>query len=375
MRRERGEKRKRREEKEKRREEKRGKRGELFMVRSALQKLSMKENLTENEAIEAMNHIMEGNATQSQIGGFLTAMRFKGETVEEIVGFAKVMREKSAKVPHSLPYCIDTCGTGGDGAKTFNISTAASFVAAAAGAKIAKHGNRAMSSKSGSADVLEALGVHIGLSPEQVGKSMEQAGIGFMFAQLFHQSMKHAAGVRKELGIRTVFNILGPLTNPADAKGQLLGVFDGNNTGTMAEALNMLGTERALVVHGCDGLDEITVTGATKVAELKDGTIKEYYIDAVELGIPRAEPADLAGGDASYNAGIIRSILTGEKGARRDITVINAAAAIYVAKLADDLREGIRIAEEMIDSGLAAAKLTELRRFTEAAAEAKGVSA
>ncbi len=345
------------------------------MVRSALQKLSMGENLTEYDAIEAMNCIMEGNATQSQIGGFLTALRFKGETVEEIVGFAKVMREKSAKVPHSLPYCIDTCGTGGDGARTFNISTAASFVAAAAGAKIAKHGNRAMSSKSGSADVLEALGVNIGLSPGQVGKCMEEVGVGFMFAQLFHQSMKYAAGARKELGIRTVFNILGPLTNPANAKGQLLGVFDGNITGTMAEALKMLGTERALVVHGCDGLDEITITGATKVAELKDGVIREYYIDAAELGIPRAEQRELAGGDAACNAGIIRAVLAGEKGPRRNIVLVNAAAAIYVAKLADDLKEGLRIAGEMIDSGLAAARLEELRRFTEAAAEVKEVSA
>lgn len=335
----------------------------------------MGENLTEYDAIEAMNCIMEGNATQSQIGGFLTALRFKGETVEEIVGFAKVMREKSAKVPHSLPYCIDTCGTGGDGARTFNISTAASFVAAAAGAKIAKHGNRAMSSKSGSADVLEALGVNIGLSPGQVGKCMEEVGVGFMFAQLFHQSMKYAAGARKELGIRTVFNILGPLTNPANAKGQLLGVFDGNITGTMAEALKMLGTERALVVHGCDGLDEITITGATKVAELKDGVIREYYIDAAELGIPRAEQRELAGGDAACNAGIIRAVLAGEKGPRRNIVLVNAAAAIYVAKLADDLKEGLRIAGEMIDSGLAAARLEELRRFTEAAAEVKEVSA
>ncbi|HEX2944638.1 MAG TPA: anthranilate phosphoribosyltransferase [Clostridia bacterium] len=345
------------------------------MVRTALQKLSTKENLTEREAIEAMNCVMEGNATQSQIGGFLTALRFKGETVEEIVGFARVMREKSAKVPHKLQYCIDTCGTGGDGARTFNISTAASFIAAAAGAKIAKHGNRAMSSKSGSADVLEALGVNIGLSPELVGKSIEEVGVGFMFAQLFHQSMKHAAGVRKELGIRTVFNILGPLTNPAGAKGQLLGVFDGNITGTMAEALKMLGAERALVVHGCDGLDEITTTGATKVAELKDGVIKEYYIDTTELGIPRAEPMELAGGDAAYNAGVISSILAGEKGARRNIVLVNAAAAIYVAKLAGDIKEGLRIAESMIDSGLAAAKLEELRRFTEAAAGTREVSA
>ena len=333
------------------------------MIKSAIQKLLLKESLTEQEIMNVLNCIMDGNATQSQIGGFLTALRFKGETVEEITGCAKVMREKAERVEHSLPYCIDTCGTGGDGANTFNISTTAALVAAAAGAKVAKHGNRAMSSKSGSADVLEALGVNITLSPEQVGKCIEDVGVGFMFAQLFHKSMKYAAGVRRELGIRTVFNILGPLTNPAGAKGQILGVFDGALTGVMAQVLQKLGTERALIVHGCDGLDEITTTAPTKISELKDGVIKEYYLDAAELGIPRADSAALAGGDAVFNAGVVRAILEGEKGARRDIVLINTAAALYVAKVAENLKEGIAIAAETIDSGLAATKLEELREY------------
>ncbi len=345
------------------------------MIKPVLRKLLAKENLTQTEAMGAMDCIMSGNATQSQIGGFLTALGYKGETTEEIIGFAKAMREKAAKVEHSLPYCIDTCGTGGDGAKTFNISTAAAFVAAAAGAKIAKHGNRAMSSNSGSADVLEALGVIIDLTAAQVGKCLEEVGIGFMFAQLFHQSMRHAAGVRKELGVRTVFNILGPLTNPAGAKGQLLGIFDGNLTGTIVEALRGLGTERAMVVHGCDGLDEITTTGPTKIAELKDGRITEYYLDALDLGIPRAASKDISGGDAAYNAGLIRSILSGKPGAGRDIVLVNAAAALYVAKQADTLQEGIVTAARVIDNGKAAAKLDELCAFSKAERSAEEVSA
>lgn len=345
------------------------------MIKSAIQKLLLKENLSEQEIMNAMNCIMDGNATQSQIGGFLTALRFKGETVEEITGCAKVMREKAEKVEHNLPYCIDTCGTGGDGANTFNISTAASLVAAAAGAKVAKHGNRAMSSRSGSADVLEALGVNIAINPEKVGRCIEDVGVGFMFAQLFHKSMKYAAEARKELGIRTVFNILGPLTNPAGAKGQILGVFDGALTGVMAEVLQKLGTERALIVHGCDGLDEITTTAPTKISELRDGIIKEYFLDAAELGIPRAVSGDLAGGDAAFNADVVRSVLAGEKGARRDIVLVNAAAALYVAKVADSLKEGIAIAAGVIDSGLATAKLEELREYTQALGRNVEVSA
>jgi len=345
------------------------------MIKSAIQKLLLRENLSEQEIMDIMNCIMDGSASQSQIGGFLTALRFKGETVEEITGCARVMREKSEKVAHNLPYCIDTCGTGGDGANTFNISTAASLVASAAGAKIAKHGNRAMSSKSGSADVLEALGVNIALSPEDVGRSIEEVGIGFMFAQLYHKSMKYAAGARKELGIRTVFNILGPITNPANANGQMLGVYDGNLTTVLAEVLQKLGSERALIVHGCDGLDEITTTAPTKISELKDGKIKEYFFDAAELGIPRASLTDLAGGDGVYNAAIVRSVLAGEKGARRDIVLVNAAAALYVAKVTDCLKDGIAIAAEMIDSGKTTRKLEELCEYTKAVGKVAEVSA
>ena len=334
------------------------------MIRAAMQKLLRRENLTETEIMEAIGCIMDGSATQSQIGGFLTALRFKGETVEEITGCARVMRDKAEKVTHSLPYCIDTCGTGGDGANTFNISTAASLVAAAAGASVAKHGNRAMSSRSGSADVLEALGINITLSPDQVGRCIEKVGIGFMFAQQFHKSMKYAAGARRELGIRTVFNILGPLTNPAGAKGQVLGVYDAALTTVMAEVLKKLGTERALVVYGYDGLDEISTARPTKVSELKDGVIQEYILDTVELGIPRAAAGELAGGDASCSAAIIKSVLSGEKGAQRNIVLVNAAAALYVAKVACDLKTGLKIAADTIDSGLAAAKLNELRNYT-----------
>jgi anthranilate phosphoribosyltransferase len=345
------------------------------MIKSAIQKLLLRENLTEQEVMDVMNCIMEGNATQSQIGGFLTGLRFKGETAEEITGCAKVMREKAEKVEHNLPYCIDTCGTGGDGSNTFNISTAASLVAAAAGVKVAKHGNRAMSSRSGSADVLEALGVNISLSSAQVGKCIEDVGIGFMFAQLFHKSMKHAAGVRKELGIRTVFNILGPLTNPAGAKGQVLGVYDGALTGVLAEVLRKLGTERALVVHGCDGLDEISTAAPTKIAELKDGVINEYILDTLDLGIARADARDLKGGDAAHNADLIKLVLAGEKGAGRDIVLVNAAAALYVGKAADSIKDGIPIAAGIIDSGLAVKKLEELCEYSAAIGKIGEVSA
>ncbi len=241
------------------------------MMREAIRKLVEGRNLTEQEIMQAMNCIMEGNATQAQIGSFITALRMKGETIDEITGCARVMREKAERIVPQGDYYIDTCGTGGDGANTFNISTAAAIIAAAGGVKVAKHGNRAMSSRSGSADVLEALGINIHLSPEQVGKCIETVNIGFMFAQVFHKSMKYAAGPRKELGVKTVFNILGPLTNPANAKGQVLGVFDRKLVEPMANVLLNLGTERALVVHGMDGLDEISTTCATIVSEVRDG--------------------------------------------------------------------------------------------------------
>ncbi len=329
-------------------------------MKTLLQKLLKHEDLTETEVMEAMNSIMDGSATQAQIAGFLTALRFKGETVEEITGCARVMREKSEKINPGVDYCIDTCGTGGDGANTFNISTAASFIAAAGGVNVAKHGNRAMSSRSGSADVLEALGVNIMLTPEQVGMCIEQVGIGFMFAQSFHKSMKYAAGARKELGIKTVFNILGPLTNPANAGGQVLGVFDEALTGVMASVLQNLGSERALVVHGMDGLDEISTAALTKISELKDGKIDTYYLDAGKYALAVPSGKELNGGDASVNAGIVRSIFSGEKGARRDIVLINAAAALYVGKQADDIAGGIKLAADLIDTGKAGKKLDEL---------------
>jgi len=334
------------------------------MFKQAIQKLLMREDLSEQEVMDIMNCIMEGNATQAQIGGFLTALRFKGETVEEITGCAKVMREKAERINPNVEYCIDTCGTGGDGADTFNISTAAAIIAAAGGAIVAKHGNRAMSSRSGSADVLEALGVNIALTPGQVKECIEEVGIGFMFAQTFHKSMKYAAGPRKELGIKTIFNILGPLTNPANAKGQVLGVFDKNMTEVMASVLQKLGTERAMVVHGTDGLDEISTTSSTKVSELKNGQIFSYYLDINEYGLPRAGINDIKGGDAVTNAEIIKSIFAGEKGPGRDIVLINAAAALYVAKVADSISEGLKLATDVIDTGRAAMKLNELKNFT-----------
>jgi anthranilate phosphoribosyltransferase len=345
------------------------------MLRMAIQKLLRHEDLSEQEIIEAMNCIMEGNATQAQIGSFLTALRFKGESVDEITGCAKVMREKAERIYPTADYCIDTCGTGGDGAGTFNISTAAAIIAAAGGAVVAKHGNRAMSGRSGSADVLEALGVDIMLTPGQVADCMDNVGIGFMFAQSFHKSMKHAAGARKELGIKTVFNILGPLTNPAGAKGQVIGVFDEKLTDVMASVLQRLGTERALIVHGMDGLDEITTTAPTRITELKDGKVSTYFLDVINLGIGLSDLSSLKGGDGKDNAEIINLIFSGERGPRRDITVINAAAALYVAKVVDNLKEGIVMSEDLIDQGKASKKLEEFKAYTIEKGLAREVSA
>ncbi|NJD02863.1 MAG: anthranilate phosphoribosyltransferase [Ruminiclostridium sp.] len=334
------------------------------MLKVFIQKLLRHENLTEQEIISAMEFIMEGSASDVQIAGFLTGLGSKGETAEEITGCVKVMREKAEKIHPKTVYLIDTCGTGGDGAGTFNVSTAAAIVAAAGGAVVAKHGNRAMSSRSGSADVLEALGIDIMLTPEQVAQCIDRIGIGFLFAQSFHKSMKHAGGVRRELGCKTVFNILGPLTNPAGAKGQVLGVFNEKLTEKMAAVLQKLGSEMALVVHGMDGLDEITITAATKISELKDGKIFSYYLDAADYGIPRSEIGSLKGGDAHENADIIKAVFRGERGPKRDMVVINAAAALYVAKKADNIGEGVKLAADIIDSGKAAKKLDELAAFT-----------
>lgn len=333
------------------------------MLKESISKLVEGKDLTEQEVINSLDCIMSGNATDAQIGSFITALRIKGETIEEVTGCAKVMREKSYRINPKVCYYIDTCGTGGDGSNTFNISTATAFVAAAGGVTIAKHGNRSVSSRSGSADVLENLGINIDISPEKVKKCIEKVGIGFMFAPLFHKSMKHAAGPRKELGIRTIFNILGPLTNPANAKGQVLGVFDEKLTEPVANVLLNLDVEKAMVIHGLDGMDEITTTTKTKVSEIRDGNIINYHIDPEEFGFPLAKKEELLGGDARENADIIYSVFNGEKGKKRDIVLLNSAAALYVGKVAKSIEEGIELAAEIIDSKKAIEKIYQLRDF------------
>lgn len=328
-----------------------------------IDKVIKNEDLTEEEMMYAMNIIMTGQATPTQIGGFLVALRMKGETVEEIVGSAKVIKDKALKVNIDKPYTIDTCGTGGDGANTFNVSTAVAFVAAAAGVTVVKHGNRSVSSKCGSTDVLEELGANINLTPMEVKQSVETINIGFMHAPNFHEAMKHAIIPRRELGVRTIFNILGPLINPANVQGQVLGVFDPNLTEVIAETLKGLGSSNAMVVHGLDGLDEITITTETKVTELKNNKIYNYNIDPRKYGIPLATKEELVGGSPKENADIILNIFKGEKGAKRDLVAINAGAAIYVGKQAESLEEGIHIANEVIDKGLALQKLHEFISF------------
>ncbi|AUG57457.1 anthranilate phosphoribosyltransferase [Acetivibrio saccincola] len=333
------------------------------MLKEAIAKLVEGKNLNEEEAISSLDCIMSGKATDAQIGSFITALRIKGETIEEITGCAKVMREKAYRINPEVGYYIDTCGTGGDGSNTFNISTATAFVAAAGGVAVAKHGNRSVSSRSGSADVLESLGINIEIPPEMVKDCIEKVGIGFMFAPHFHKSMRYAAGPRKELGIRTIFNILGPLTNPANAKGQVLGVFDERLTEPVANVLLNLGVEKAMVIHGLDGMDEITTTTRTKVSEVRDGSIINYYIDPEEYGFSLAEKEELIGGDAKENADIIYSIFNGEKGKKRDIILLNSAAALYVGKVAKTIKEGIEMAAEIIDSKKAMEKVYELKNY------------
>jgi len=331
-----------------------------FTVRQAIAKLAEGQDLTRAEARQAMAEIMEGQATQAQIGSFMTALRMKGETAEEITGFAEQMRLMASRLETGGTDLLDTCGTGGDGAKTFNISTAAAIVAAAGGIRVAKHGNRAMSSASGSADVLEALGVNIHLGPIEAAECLSRIGICFLFAQSYHGSMKHAAGPRKELGIRTVFNLLGPLTNPAGADRQLLGLFDRAKTELIAEVMRSLGVKRGLVVGSFDGLDEISVSAPTKITELAGGRIATSEIAPAELGLGTYRLAELAGGDAAVNAEIIRGVLIGERGAARDVVLANAGACFYVAGRADSLRAGVGQAAAVIDSGRAAAKLEQL---------------
>ena len=318
--------------------------------------------LSEEEMMGAMTEIMDGKVGDTQLAAFLTALQFKNVTVSEIVGAARVMRDKAEKV--NAKDSVDTCGTGGDGADTFNISTTVAFVVAGAGVRVAKHGNRAVSSKSGSADVLKYLGVNIDASLPTVERCIEEVGIGFLFAPLMHKAMKHAAAVRKELGFRTIFNLLGPLTNPANAHAQVLGVFDSKWVTPLAEVLRELGSRHALVVHGFDGLDEITLTGETQIAELKNGKVNNFSFDPKEFGYSLCSVADLKGAEPETNAEIMREILNGSSGPKTDIVVLNAAAAIYVGGKADSIEKGILVATNSIESGAASKKLEELCRVS-----------
>lgn len=333
-------------------------------MQASLRRVVDGEHLSRAEAAFVMEQFMEGNATPSQMGAFLTALRMKGETVEEITGFAETMRRKVLPVKHPFATAVDTCGTGGDGGKTFNVSTATSILAAGMGVPVAKHGNRSVSSKSGSADVLEALGFSGQMSAEEAQAALAEIGICFMFAPLFHQSMRHVMPTRKELGIRTCFNMLGPLTNPAGVKRQLVGVFSQSLTELFASVLKELGAERALVVASDDGLDEISVSAPTQVSELKDGQVTTYNITPETLGLNFHPLSAVEGGDATHNAAIIRNIFAGEKGAPRDIVVANTGAVLYLADIANNLPEGVRLAAKALDEGAAEAKLNEMVAFT-----------
>lgn len=334
------------------------------MIKEGISKVVERKNLTEDEMVSVMREIMEGEATQAQIASFITALRMKGESVDEITGAARVMREKAQKVRTKASVVVDTCGTGGDESFTFNISTAAAFVAAGAGLTVAKHGNRSVSSKSGSADVLKSLGVNIEAEVERVEECLDAIGIGFLFAPMMHGAMKHAIGPRREIGIRTIFNILGPLTNPAGAQYQVLGVYRSELTEVLANVLNNLGSTRAFVVSGNDGLDEITLTTETKVSELKDGSVNTYFIKPEDFGMKRCKLFELSGGEPDDNARIIREIFKGEKGPKRDVVVLNAAAAIAAAGKSADIKDGIKLAEDSIDSGKAIEKLERLVEIT-----------
>jgi anthranilate phosphoribosyltransferase len=339
-----------------------------MMFKITLTKLAGREDLTYEESVGVMRIIMEGKASQAQIGAFLLALHMKGETANEIAAFARVMRDTAIHVkPVTARMLVDTCGTGGDGTRTFNVSTASAIVAAGAGCPVVKHGNKGMSSQCGSADVLAALGVNLTIDPEIQADIVERVGIAFFFAPAYHPAMKYVMTARQEIGCRTVFNILGPLANPAGAQGQLLGVYRPELTGTIAEVLRILGLSRAMVVHG-SGLDEITTTGETVIAELSNGAIQTYTIRYDTFGIAPANLQDLAGGSPQENARIIRGILDGEHGAARDIVLMNAGAALYVGELARDLHQGIQLAAVSIDSGNASARLDALIEATRGAA-------
>ena len=334
------------------------------MIKEAISKVISRTNLSEAEAEAAMREIMQGEATDAQISSYITALRMKGETVEEITGSARVMREKAVQIRIDAQYQVDTCGTGGDMAHTFNISTTSAFVVSGAGVTVAKHGNRSVSSKSGSADVLQALGVNIEIPCNRAEECIREAGIGFLFAPMMHQAMKYAIGPRREIGIRTIFNVLGPLTNPAKVTSQIMGVYSAELTSLLARALGNLGASHAFVVHGMDGLDEITTTDRTMVSEFKQGTVKNYFIHPSDFGLAASRPSDLKGGDAKDNAAITVEVLKGGKGPRRDIVLLNAAAALVAAGKAGDFKQGLQLAADSVDSGAALGKLEQLKTFT-----------
>lgn len=335
------------------------------MFRENLNKIIHGKDLTEEEMAQMIMDIFSGAVSDAQIGAFMGALSTKGETFEELAGAARAMRKKATRIQSSAATVIDTCGTGGDGAKTFNISTTTSFVVAGCGVTVAKHGNRSVSSQCGSADLLEALGIKIDVAPEITEEAIAEIGIGFLFAPVYHGAMKYAANARKEIGLRSIFNMLGPLTNPAAANCQLLGVFAPELTEMFADALRLLGATSALVVHGHDGLDEISICAPTRVSELKDDSIRTYDINPEDFFGRFACSGDLRGGNPSENAEITKNILNGEKGPRRDVILLNSAAALMVAGKTADLREGIAMAENAIDSGAAAEKLAGLVKFTQ----------
>ncbi len=335
------------------------------MLTKYIRKITDGEDLTFEEAKTAMDAVLDGGATPVQISAYLTALRMKGETIDEISGSAAMMNSKASLIAPNVPDYVDCVGTGGDGTNTFNISTTAAFAIAGSGAKTAKHGNRAVSSKCGSADVLEALGVNIMITPEQVKECVEKIGIGFMFARTMHPCMKTVSGVRSEIKIRTLFNILGPLSNPSNAKHQVIGVFDENLTHPLAEAMMKLGITAGMTVCGVDdGMDELSTIGKTKISEIKDGKVIDYFIEPEDMGLKRAKAEDIKGGDVTENVAITLGVLNGEKGPRRDIVVLNAGAAIYTTGLAKSIREGVRMAEKAIDSGAAKEKLNQLKEMT-----------
>jgi anthranilate phosphoribosyltransferase len=332
---------------------------------AALARVVDRQDLSESEMKSVMHRIMTGEATQAQIGGFLVALRMKGETVAEITGAARVMRELATRVQVGGKHVVDTCGTGGDSAGIFNVSTASAFVAAAAGARVAKHGNRSVTSKSGSADVLETAGVNLNITPAQVARCVEQLGVGFLFAVKHHGAMKHAIGPRRELGLRTIFNLLGPLTNPAGAPNQVLGVYAKDRVRPLAEVLNALGSEHVLVVHAEDGLDEVSIAAPTYVAELKSGSVREYTVAPEGFGLTRQSLQSLVVSDAKASLALVESALNGEAGPAADIVALNAGAAIYAAGITQNWQQGVILAQDVMASGQAREKLRELVQLTQ----------